>query len=98
MQRRLVGYRTRDASAEERQLRAARDFAKKAAKVVRDSMSLRLTLASARRMDQGPAALHSGKHDDVCGTQRRAATRRSARVPQGRNTARPCAVLGAWRQ
>src|SRR5262249_5275726 len=40
----------------------------------------------ARRMDQGPAALHSGKHDDVSGHEGRAPARRPARLSQGRHT------------
>ena len=37
----------------------------------------RLDQRHARRMDQGPAALHSGKHHDVFRHQGRAAARRS---------------------
>src|SRR5262249_25208420 len=49
-------------------------------------------------MDQGPAALHSRKHDDFSGHEGRTPARRSARISQGRRAARPRAQDRARRQ
>src|SRR5262249_57514410 len=43
----------------------------------------------ARRMDQGPAALYSGEHDDISRNEGRAPPPRPARIPPKGHATRP---------